>query len=323
MRKQITSKDALSSRCSLRTTLRGEISSFRWREPESSMASACFDGRGGARYGDRMARKRRRVPARRSTDRSSSGIVRSSRASRSDFTNAARRRHEVPNHADSRQIEAEWCAEIRAASDALAPVICVGVMLRVTQQMLGVESNTCVHSCLMMRHALGHMGIVSQVEAVGVEFRTASEQNRYILADNPWSFEGETRFSGHAVLVLPDMHLLADPTIEQFHEVHEVNKLPALLTRNLPHGSTDLGEHPIKVRLDGCEITYLPNSPRRDAWRHPRVSELDETPELRQFSLDVAEAASKYLMDVKPSAVFDSPYAGILRLARGVSAKSL
>lgn len=203
----------------------------------------------------------------------------------------------------SRHSRDDWLEAIRDNDDEIAPLIGVAFELNSQLTSMGMPRNTCVQTCLIMKHALKHLGIHSDLEAVGIAFETKTTEGHYRLQDDPWSFEDEPKFSGHAVLVVPFKSAFADPSIEQFDQSAEARNLPPLLAPELPEGLLDLGDIPLTVPLDGCEITYVPHPRNRAAWHHPMLDFLRDPSELMELGATVGARALRLLEEVKPSAI--------------------
>lgn len=130
---------------------------------------------------------------------------------------------------------------------------------------LGIPANSCIPICLMLNRALAHFDIDSHLEAVTIEIEDDSNRVRYGPANGCW-YAGE-RFLGHSVVVIPRIHMLVDPTIQQFSEVSSADSSGAPVIVHIPWLVTDLGNDPISIDMEYYEVTYVPNPANRDAWR--------------------------------------------------------
>ena len=130
---------------------------------------------------------------------------------------------------------------------------------------LGISANSCIAICLMIKSALSHYEIGSHLEAVTVEIQANSNSVRYGPANGCW-YVGE-KFLGHSVAVIPSLHTLVDPTIQQFSEVRNADSSGAPVIARIPWLVTNLGNDSISINMKCYEVSYVPNPGNRDAWR--------------------------------------------------------
>ena len=130
---------------------------------------------------------------------------------------------------------------------------------------LGIPANSCVAICLMLQRALSYYEIKSHLEAVTVEIQDDSNRERYGPAKGCW-YVGE-RFLGHSVVVIPRLHMLVDPTIQQFSEVRDADSSGAPVIARIPWLMSNLGNDPISIVTEHYEVSYAPNPEDRSAWR--------------------------------------------------------
>ena len=130
---------------------------------------------------------------------------------------------------------------------------------------LGISANSCIAICLMINRALAHYEIDSHLEAVTVEIQDDSNRVRYGPSSGCW-YVGE-KFLGHSVAVIPSLHTLVDPTIQQFSEVRNADSSGAPVIARIPWLVTNLGNDSISINMKCYEVSYVPNPGNRDAWR--------------------------------------------------------
>ena len=193
-----------------------------------------------------------------------------------------------------------------------APVTAVACHLLVKSTNIGIPSNACVTMCLVIHHALACYRIKSLVEAVTIHIDVGTEANVYGPHGGPW-YDG-SRFRGHAVLVIPSIGMLLDPTIGQFSEVRDagLGELPFLA--ELPVKDSNLGAVPLATPRDGHTLVYHPHPSARDAWRHPSLDEPEAVAEFTRLGQDIACEVFEMFRRNRPEVIVGSPHVRIREL---------
>jgi GNAT superfamily N-acetyltransferase len=125
----------------------------------------------------------------------------------------------------------------------------------------GQRANACLDACTTLRHAYQQYGITAEIVPTGLVVHDTDGQATQYATDRPrWTTD--TEFVGHAVLLLPELDKLVDPTIEQLPPVRElglgpvIGHLPAEGRHALRHGGGSAG-----VSREGLLIEYVPVHP--------------------------------------------------------------
>ena len=202
-----------------------------------------------------------------------------------------------------------------------APVTAVACHVLDKAARLDVPSNTCVTTCLAIQHALRCFGIESLVEAVAIGIDVGTEANVYGPGDGPW-YE-QDRFKGHAVLVIPSIGMLLDPTIGQFPEVRGAGLEEQPFLAKLPGEVPDLGGLPLEKPRKGHTLIYIPQPSARDAWRHTSLEEPEVAAGLARFGQGIACEVFDMFRQNRPQIISESPHMRIRELGAGLADATL
>ena len=193
------------------------------------------------------------------------------------------------------------------------PVIAIANLLIGNTVSLGMPENSCVYTCLVMRHTLELYQIDSHFEAVTVTVETVTDKNRYGPQNHSWYIG--SLFHGHAVLVMPTPQRFIDPTVGQFDEIIELELAATPVMGRIPLGGANLGFIPLCLPRENHTVTYLPHPRERDAWRHPEHDEPDVVDMIHEFGQDFADSALDCFRQYRPEVITQSPHPGIRQFA--------
>lgn len=122
----------------------------------------------------------------------------------------------------------------------------------------GRRANSCVDACATLFHAFGQFGIEAEILPTGVVVHDGDGQRTQFATDRPhWSTD--TEFVGHAVLVLPQLGKLIDPTVEQVPPIRAlgmgpvIGRIPPEGRDALRHGGASFG-----IPREELLIEYVP-----------------------------------------------------------------
>lgn len=122
----------------------------------------------------------------------------------------------------------------------------------------GKRANSCVDACATLLHAFGQFGIEAEILPSGVVVHDGDGQRTQFATDRPhWATD--TEFVGHAVLVLPQLGKLIDPTVEQVPPIRAlgmgpvIGRIPPEGRDALRHGGASFG-----VPREELLIEYVP-----------------------------------------------------------------
>jgi len=151
----------------------------------------------------------------------------------------------------------------------------------------GQPANSCVQSCLTLRHAYGQLGVRAEVRAVELVARGPSGHQIRVSGPEP-SWRG-VQFAGHCVLWLPETGRLIDPTVHQL-DVPLVREGPPVmgrlgLTGGLPTGAC------VTIRRDDLTLVYTVLSGKYTALIVNGLPITRHSEEIRREGVNVASLA--------------------------------
>ena len=122
----------------------------------------------------------------------------------------------------------------------------------------GKRANACVDACATLQHAYQQFGITAEIMPTGVIVHDADRERTQYATDRP-RWDTDTEFIGHAVLVLPELGRIVDPTIEQVPPVRALGMGP-VIGRVPPEGRDALrhGGASFAVPRGELLIEYVP-----------------------------------------------------------------
>jgi hypothetical protein len=142
-----------------------------------------------------------------------------------------------------------------ASGDVLAVQFLLLLWVKLAE---GQPANSCVDACATLRHAYQQFGITAEILPTGVIVHDADEERTQYATDRP-RWNSDTEFIGHAVLVLPELGKLVDPTIEQVPPIRALGMGP-VIGRIPPEGRDALrqGGSSFGVPREDLIIEYVP-----------------------------------------------------------------
>lgn len=203
----------------------------------------------------------------------------------------------------------------------VAPVTTVACHLLAKSSSLGIPSNSCVVTCLLIRHALACYRIASHLEAVTVCIQVGTATKKYGPGNGPW-YQG-SRFKGHAVLVVPSIGMFLDPTIGQFPEVRAAGLKELPFLGRLPIKGSNLGTEPFGLPRKGHILAYIPYPNARNAWRHPSLYTSKVVASFAQLGEDIASEVFDMFRQYRPEIIQKSPHARLHELAEALAGARL